>query len=745
MMYPASAEEEHVQFPYPFICPPRSLPGPPPGKERDILDPLKRQAESHGVLEWLLDARNNLRRCPEPQPRRIWGRVLSVVPAAVRESDRGNSDGLPDDFSRLRREHQRELRRQLRERYRELERQAQQNFPSQDGRASDHKAFTRRADESPREGRRPEVGHLSLAAFLRSNGDFLREARLRPMRRSRTSSNGSPFDTHADAPPPAHPQEALEYTGLEDYRFEHLSDDEVCVFRLGTRQNSSESDHDSFPVGTGSQGSTLSSSRSRRTVSRGSTTGGRRSSSSKEDWQSSRGRHRFVSNDSDESHPRSSANRVASAWIQGDEDCARLILPARRLKSFEASTEEAEAHGWGPAEESLRRLSRPNTSLRSQLADGGTRLRRSESETSALSGDTAPLSPLPRGGGHGWESRAKKRVDLSLDPAHLERTPPFGPRTAVEARGGVSPCGDMPVPPPPHPSLEASSRRLSFASASDAGGEFDDRAGAGGFPSNYQQLEHRGRPYPLSHHPHQVSLPSFARLPEHPFAPTVPCTPSKKVLPYTLKDLPDSPGPQKRPYRPAHSKIHRGLHDRHRDASARRRREGRASSSSRRAHHASKQLQQAQRPPDGLAMHRPSPRTLRSPGAGQFPTESAQETPGPWLECRRGPEQALATGSLARETDGDSGGQRQACVTRLRFHTSDVAPSAALLERRNSSRPVPARRTRQTFAARRGGFGQPSEATSSDRDLSEDSSFCGWVMSGCSNSSVEDVGRVLVS
>ncbi|CDJ44119.1 hypothetical protein, conserved [Eimeria tenella] len=60
-----AGQSQPLQFPYPFTHPPRSLPGPPPGRPRDVDEPEKHKTEPH-VLEWLLRAKAELRAPPEP-------------------------------------------------------------------------------------------------------------------------------------------------------------------------------------------------------------------------------------------------------------------------------------------------------------------------------------------------------------------------------------------------------------------------------------------------------------------------------------------------------------------------------------------------------------------------------------------------------------------------------------------------------------------------------------------------------
>ncbi|KAL8275267.1 hypothetical protein Esti_000851 [Eimeria stiedai] len=57
-------QQRPPQYPYPFTHPPPSLPGPPPGRPRDVEDIEKQRLEPH-VLSWLLRAKAQLRALPE--------------------------------------------------------------------------------------------------------------------------------------------------------------------------------------------------------------------------------------------------------------------------------------------------------------------------------------------------------------------------------------------------------------------------------------------------------------------------------------------------------------------------------------------------------------------------------------------------------------------------------------------------------------------------------------------------------
>ncbi|XP_026190600.1 polyglutamine-repeat protein pqn-41 [Cyclospora cayetanensis] len=59
-----ASQDQPLQFPYPFTHPPRSLPGPPPGRPREVDEPEKPRIGPH-VLEWLLRAKAELRALPE--------------------------------------------------------------------------------------------------------------------------------------------------------------------------------------------------------------------------------------------------------------------------------------------------------------------------------------------------------------------------------------------------------------------------------------------------------------------------------------------------------------------------------------------------------------------------------------------------------------------------------------------------------------------------------------------------------
>lgn len=236
-------EDPPIQFPYPFSSPPRSLPDPPPGKEREVEDPLKRGPGSHGVLEWLIDAKNNLRHRPDPQlgRPRAGGRVLSATEVRLASSEAHKKEASSDldeeerkrrkEWMARRRAHQLELRQQIRRRYEQLE--TEKSPPSQDGCRSDDSLSSqrgRRGDSHPQSshyrsraaieqdhckalhkasgtsdglggkpGRRGR-GHdedergdapphnptaMSLAHFLKKNAQQLRDVQLRKHRRSR--------------------------------------------------------------------------------------------------------------------------------------------------------------------------------------------------------------------------------------------------------------------------------------------------------------------------------------------------------------------------------------------------------------------------------------------------------------------------------------------------------------------------------------------------------------------------------
>ena len=62
-----AGQDQPLLFPYPFTHPPRSLPGPPPGRPREVDEPEKQRGGPH-VLEWLLRAKAELRAPPlEPE------------------------------------------------------------------------------------------------------------------------------------------------------------------------------------------------------------------------------------------------------------------------------------------------------------------------------------------------------------------------------------------------------------------------------------------------------------------------------------------------------------------------------------------------------------------------------------------------------------------------------------------------------------------------------------------------------
>ncbi|PHJ19520.1 toxoplasma gondii family a protein [Cystoisospora suis] len=159
------AGSQTLSTPELWLCsPPRSLPDPPPGKEREVEDPLKRGPGSHGVLEWLIDAKNNLRHRPDPQlGRTIGGRVLSANDARLASSEAHKKASSSDtdeeerkrrkEWMALRRAHQLELRQQIRRRYEQIE--TEKSPPSQDGCRSDD-SFS-----SQRGGRRGDLHQSS--------------------------------------------------------------------------------------------------------------------------------------------------------------------------------------------------------------------------------------------------------------------------------------------------------------------------------------------------------------------------------------------------------------------------------------------------------------------------------------------------------------------------------------------------------------------------------------------------------
>ncbi|CBZ53233.1 conserved hypothetical protein [Neospora caninum Liverpool] len=734
MMYPLSCHEEHIQFPYPFISPPRSLPGPPPGKSRDIFDPLKRRADSHGVLGWLLDARNNLRHCPECPPRQVWGRVLSMVPDSARERAKSDTEYVSEEILR-RREHQRELRRRLRERHQELEREAQQNAPSEDG----TRALSRRAAEKePARAQRPD-GLLSLALFLRKNGDLLRTTRLRPTPRGTVQlppEEDSDGELGRDTPNLSDPES---YTLMN-------SDDEVCILRLGNRLKSPADCTGVTTLRKNSQGSTVSSSRSRGKDSI-EIAGPKRGFLSPEDGQSRLNRG-FLSNVRQSDARQSSEELFVTAWSHNDEDGARLVVPSRFVSTYGDSTEDGERapeRGTSrdesePEDSSRRPLTRSDSSC-SVPGEDRNRFPRFR-DASELVGDNAPLSPLPRG--YGTKDKDRKRSGLFLDPRHLEKAlpcgvPPFFEPDRGDAASPAETCGRF--------QSVSGSRGSAYTPA-----ETGDADPSGSFPSNHQQLRPLNYPFPLSPHAHHVSLPSFSRLPEHPFSPASACTPTQKVLPYTLKDLPDSPGPQKRLYRPANSKIRRGTNSvekRARDASTRRWREA-GCSVSRRRQKTGRPAGEKRRPPVALPVYRQSP----SPGGqlgGRKPVGKAADGldafrdrgATEWTEYRRFLEQRLREGG-AREDQNGSNAPGYGHVTRIEFRDGETQRRPVRrLDSLGSAGAAPAR----------GSSGESGNSRTWDRARSEDAgsgtgrpvnaSFCGWIMSGSSSS--DGLGRYVGS
>ncbi|EPT29104.1 hypothetical protein TGME49_229280 [Toxoplasma gondii ME49] len=703
MMYPLSCHEEHIQFPYPFISPPRSLPGPPPGKSRDIFDPLKRRADSHGVLSWLLDARNNLRHLPELPPRRVWGRVLSMVPESARVRAKSDSDNLSGEFLR-RREHQLELRRRLRDRHQELEREAQQNAPTQPGFRGVRTPEV--PGEDPAKTRRP-TGLLSLAMFLRKNGDLLRATRLRPTPRANI---GDPQEDSDDERSPLH--DVLNLSDPESYAFPN-SDDDGCILRLGTRSNLPAECPGAPTRRKNSQGSTVSSSRSR---GKGGSEQSvqKRNFLSPEDGPPRRGRG-FLSNLRPTEARQESDERFVTAWSHNDEDGARLVVPSRLVSTLDDSAE----NGNGGSDRV-----RSDDSARSFPAERSRVARLAG--TSEILGDNAPLSPLPRG--YATSDRDRKKSALALDPRHLEKSVPSREAThSREASGRFQ-------------SLQASSRGTSYTP-----GDFGETADAtANFPANDQYLRPLHHPFPLSHHGHHVSLPMFSRLPEHPFSPASACTPTQKVLPYTLKDLPDSPGPQTRPYRPANSKIRRGNtsveKSRARDASTRRRRDGAGCSVSRRKPKPGRASAEKRKPL--VPMYRQSPSQgiqplERRPVQASEDFGSCDRLLEEWTEYRKFLEQRLHDG----ETREARGTAAHGYATRLESPASEARPLSGRLECLGSSSARSARGA--SGGSERCGPCCGTEEATRETGVSGKTSFCGWVMAGSSSS--DGVGRFVGS
>ncbi|KEP59815.1 UNVERIFIED_CONTAM: hypothetical protein HHA_229280 [Hammondia hammondi] len=702
MMYPLSCHEEHIQFPYPFISPPRSLPGPPPGKSRDIFDPLKRRADSHGVLAWLLDARNNLRHRPELPPRRVWGRVLSMVPESARVRAKSDGDDLSGEFL-WRREHQLELRRRLRDRHQELEREAQQNAPTQPGYRGVRTPEV--PGEDPAKTRRPTG--LSLAVFLRKNGDLLRATRLRPTPRANLDD---PQEDSDDESSPLH--DVLSPSDPESYAFSN-SDDDGCILRLGTRPNP-PAECPGVPILLkNNQGSTVSSSRSR---GKGGSEQSvhKRNFLSPEDGPPRRGRG-LLSDLRPTEARQESDERFVTAWSHNDEDGARLVVPSRLVSTFDDSAENGDG-----ASDRVR-----SDDSASSFPEERNRVSRLAGTSEKL-GDSAPLSPLPRG--YATSDRDRKKSALSLDPRHLEKS--VLSREATHSREA---SGRFQSP-------QASSRATSYTS-----GDFGETADAtGNFPANHQHLQPLHHPFPLSHHGHHVSLPMFSRLPEHPFSPASACTPTQKVLPYTLKDLPDSPGPQTRPYRPANSKIRRGNtsveKSRARDASTRRRRDGAGCSVSRRKLKPGRASAEKRKPLVQMYRQSPSqgiqPRESRPVQASEG-FDSCDRPPEEWTEYRKFLEQRLRDGE-PREARGTAA---HGYETRLEFPPREARPLSGRLECLGGCSARSARGT--SGGSEHSGPCCRSEEASRETGVSGKTSFCGWVMAGSSSS--DGVGRFVGS